>query len=336
MPELTLSIIEIIVLMLGAVILGVTIHFFIVSRRNLNSTPSNGQEKITREASEWKAKYLTEIELKDRELASLKDQLEEERENTKIYEIESEELRQKNKNMQALLSLQNNASVSTKATFTEQLRQTYAGLTEQNEKISALIDQVGFLKETEEKVEMLTKENEELFGEVGELKLKLSAKEGEIAGIRQKAHLTKEMSSLLDNAYTEFGALQTKLEKLEAEASSSRMLRMEYENLKEESLKLARDFESTKQKMNAAVTENQDLKAKLTQTEDRLREAEFQRQQLQKNIAYLEGVTSEMDSVTDANKRLEAQIKRIGELESMLNVMAEERENILRRHAGSE
>ncbi len=336
MPELTLSIIEIIVLMLGAIILGITIHFFIVSRRNLKPTPANGQEKITREASEWKAKYLTEIEMKDRELASLRDQVEEERENTRIYEIEAEELRQKNKNMQALLSLQNNAAVSTKASIAEQLKQTYDGLSAQNEKINALIEQIGMFKETEEKIQQLSSENEELFREVGELKLKLSAKEGEIAGIRQKAHLTKEMSSLLDNAYTEFSALQTKLEKLEAEASSSRMLRMEYENLKEESLKLARDFESTKQKMNAAVSENQELKTKLTQSEDKLRESEFQRQQLQKNLAYLEGVTSEMDSVTDANKRLEAQIKRIGELESMLNVMAEEREQMIRRHAGSE
>lgn len=37
------------------------------------------------------------------------------------------------------------------------------------------------------------------------------------------------------------------------------------------------------------------------------------------------------EAVSDANKRLESQIKRIGELESMLNVVAEERDKLMRK-----
>jgi hypothetical protein len=38
-----------------------------------------------------------------------------------------------------------------------------------------------------------------------------------------------------------------------------------------------------------------------------------------------------MKAVSDANKRLEGQLKRIGELESMLNVISEERDELARR-----
>ena len=38
-----------------------------------------------------------------------------------------------------------------------------------------------------------------------------------------------------------------------------------------------------------------------------------------------------MQAVADANKKLEGQLKRIGELESMLNVVAEERDELARK-----
>ncbi|HMG67714.1 MAG TPA: hypothetical protein VK588_08510, partial [Chitinophagaceae bacterium] len=62
----------------------------------------------------------------------------------------------------------------------------------------------------------------------------------------------------------------------------------------------------------------------LNEVEDKFREANFQRQQLQKRVSYLEELNSDLQVVTDANKKLEHQLRRIGELESMLNVIAEE------------
>jgi hypothetical protein len=52
---------------------------------------------------------------------------------------------------------------------------------------------------------------------------------------------------------------------------------------------------------------------------------------LQKRIAYLEELNNDLQAVSDANKKLESQLKRIGELESMLNVVAEERDQLARR-----
>ena len=68
MAELNLTIIEIIVLQVGAIILGIAIHFFITSRRSLEPS-SNKTKKLQRQFEDWKMKYFNEAEIKDRELA---------------------------------------------------------------------------------------------------------------------------------------------------------------------------------------------------------------------------------------------------------------------------
>jgi hypothetical protein len=47
---------------------------------------------------------------------------------------------------------------------------------------------------------------------------------------------------------------------------------------------------------------------------------------------YLEELNNDLQLVADANKKLETQLKRIGELESMLNMMSGERELQTQRH----
>jgi chromosome segregation ATPase len=106
---------------------------------------------------------------------------------------------------------------------------------------------------------------------------------------------------------------------------------MDYENLKEEHLNLTRDFDEQKQKLNTVSAEHRELQSLLTETEDKLRDASFQRLQLQKRVSYLEELNNDFQEVSDANRRLEGQIKRIGELESMLNVVSEERDKLIRK-----
>ena len=42
-----------------------------------------------------------------------------------------------------------------------------------------------------------------------------------------------------------------------------------------------------------------------------------------------------MQAVAEANKKLEGQLKRVGELESRLNMIAEERDELARRQKAS-
>ncbi|HVT85453.1 MAG TPA: hypothetical protein VHD35_09630 [Chitinophagaceae bacterium] len=331
MGHLTLSILEIIILLLGAVILGITIHFFISSRRSLKTSNVESQT-LAKTLGEWKLKYFNEIELRDKELTELKEKLSEAEANSNIYAIEAEEMRRQNKILQhEMESLRTAPHAEVQTDYIEQLRQAQSSLMEHNEKINRLLGQIDVIKEKEEKAREVLRDNEELSHQITELRRLIGDKEKEINSIRQKEQLTKEMSSMLDSAYHEFNVLQDKIRKLESQVGSSKLTSIEYEDLKEEHYKLSKDFEEQRKKMNALSADNQRLHAQLTDTEDRLREANFNRQQLQKRVTYLEELNNDLQTVSDANKKLENQLKRIGELESMLHVVSEERDQLMRR-----
>jgi DNA repair exonuclease SbcCD ATPase subunit len=341
MTNLSFSLIEIIVLMLGAILLGITIHFFIVSRRS-PSLSDIASKKVNKSLEEWKLRYFNDIELRDKELSMVKQRLQDSEENSNIYSIEAEEMRKLNNRLQAELDTQRKAppvlekpEKSEKPDYFEQLRQAKSSLLEHNEKINQLLGQIDIVKESEEKKQEVLKDNEELAGQIGELKFLLSQKEKEINNVRQKEHLTKEMTSMLDSAYSEFNVLQEKIQKLESQVSSSKRLNLEFEDLKEGHYKLSRDFEEQKLKYNTIAKENEQLQEQYEETENKLREANLQRQQLQKRVAYLEELNNDMQAVADANKKLENQLKRLGELESMLNVVAEERDDLARKQSHS-
>ena len=72
--SLTLSVVEIIVLLFGAIILGITIHFFIASRKNFK-TPTEDYNKNSLAKDEWKRKYFNDMEVRDKEISELKSRL---------------------------------------------------------------------------------------------------------------------------------------------------------------------------------------------------------------------------------------------------------------------
>jgi 5-bromo-4-chloroindolyl phosphate hydrolysis protein len=101
--SLVLSVPEIILLLFGAIILGITIHFFITSRRSLKAT-TRDLDKGSLAQNEWKLRYLNDMELRDKEISSLKQQLQEAEENVNIYSIEADEMRKENKKLEAEIS----------------------------------------------------------------------------------------------------------------------------------------------------------------------------------------------------------------------------------------
>jgi chromosome segregation ATPase len=321
---LNLSIVELIVLFFCAVTLGVVIHFFIVSRRSLKGSPGE-TDKIKKNVDEWKLKYFNEVEVKEKELSEIKSHLSEAEENSRIYQMEMEELkRQQKRTHSELASIHKTESTENKPNYIEQLRMAQASLLDHNEKINQLLENIEVVRENEEKQKLIGEENEELMSQVKELKYLLTQKEAEIHNIRQKENLTKEMTSMLDSAYSEFNTLQSKIQKLETQVTSGKMINLEYEDLKEAYYKISRDQEEHKAKLHALTVENQQLTLQLDEVEDKFREASFQRQQLQKRVSFLEELNNDLQMVSDANKKLEHQLKRVGELESMLNVVAEE------------
>ena len=265
------------------------------------------------------------------EFNQLRKQLNEVNEDNNILQIEISELKKQLKESKAELE-QSAKNVSTGTitgqSYYDQLNQTQQSLKQENERISRLLEQIDIIKEKEEKEKEILNENVALNSELSKLKDLLSDKEHEINSIQQKATLTREMTSMLDNAYTEFNVLQDKMHKLEVQVTTSRMVSMELEDIKEAHYRLTKDYEEQKMKLGAAVNEKQQYFRELTETEEKLKEANFQRQQLQKKVAYMEELTRDLQLLSENNKKLEGQIRRIGELESMLNMVEEERDEL--------
>jgi chromosome segregation ATPase len=330
MASLNLSIVEILVLFFCAVLLGIVIHFFLTSRNNLKDS-GLATSKLKKTLEDWKLKYFNDMEAREKELQEWKSRATENEESSGIYKIELEESKRNQKRLTTEVDiLQKNGSRDNQPPYLNQLREAQASLLEHNDKITQLLESMEMVRETEEKQKLVEEENEQLLKQVKELRFYIGQKEAEIKNIQQKEHLTKEMTSMLDNAYSEFGTLQGKIQKLESQLSASKMLNLEYEDMAESYYKVNRETEEQKNRLLSLTNQNQQLTLQLNDTEDKLREANFQRQQLQKRVSYLEELNSDLQMVTEANKKLEHQLRRIGELESMLNVVSEERDILLK------
>jgi FtsZ-binding cell division protein ZapB len=336
--SLTLSVLEIVLLLFGAIILGITIHFFITSNKSLNATTAE-LEKPGLAQDEWKLKYFNDMEARDKEILSLKERLLEAEENARIYSVEAQEMHRQKRALELEMTNMQKASPQTvpviekertNVDYLEQLRQAQTGLVEQNQKINQLLENIDFIKEKEEMQREILRSNEELSAQIGTMRVQLSEKEKEISQIRQKEQLTNEMKAMLDSTYHEFNTLQNKIHKMESQLNSAKLMNLEYEDLKEVHVRMSRDFDEYKAKVNALTTDNKHLQSQLAEVEDKLREVNFQKQQLQKRTAYLEELNKDLQVVSDTNKKLESQLKKVGELESMLNVVSEERDQLMR------
>ena len=126
------------------------------------------------------------------------------------------------------------------------------------------------------------------------------------------------MHDRLDKAYGEFNYLQDKIQKVETHLVQPQNRNFEFDELQQSYFKLTKDFDEMKLKYLSMMEENQRLTRLLADAEDKLRESNFQRQQLMKKVSFLEELNNDLQQVTETNKKLENQLRRIGEIEAML------------------
>lgn len=336
MGHLSLSVLEIILLLFTAIVLGITIHFFITSRLNLRSSPIE-IDKMNKSLAEWKQKYFNDLELKERERSVLKQQLVEAEEKNEIDAIELEELQYKNQKLKSELSeIQKTFPQGEKTDYLHQLVEAKSSLVEHNEKVDQLLKQIDAIKNVEEEQQVAVQQNKKLVLEVQELRSLFNNQSKELNTLRQKEHLAGQMSSLLENANAEFRLLQAKIQKLEKDMSLSGIGNVELEDMKEAYHKLNQDFEEQGQKLHISIMENQQLRSQLFETEDKLKDANFERQQLHKKLSFFEELNNDLQTLAESNKKLEIQLKRMAELESMLNVISQERDDLMRKQEDEE
>jgi chromosome segregation ATPase len=317
------TLIEVIVLNVGAIILGVTIYFFLQSRKSLLRTiESHNPVNLS-------AKYNPEPETipvskngllngtpkrnsKSIDILQLKEHLNELRQNR--FTDKTEEVVYPKKEYHQ------------KEDLTVSLKQTIA----QQQKI---LD--GFLTQVEEieqegKDELFQK-NDELQSDIERLEKAIEKRDDEIEEYKKRTAVAEKMAARVDDIYQEFQQLQTKIVTLEKQASRANNLAMELENLKQSYEQLHKDLVRKQEKLEEVVDENQRMRSELDILEDKLTESNLQRQQMNKKVQFLQDLNADMQSMSDTNKKLKTELRRIGELESMLTMMSEERDLLLMR-----
>jgi chromosome segregation ATPase len=318
--QISVGIVEIVIFQIGAVILGFSIHFFWTSRKSMPQSvaePSVLADASINNGDEWRIKYYEEIEAREKLEKQLRRELDGFKDNESILTIELEEVKKELKRLQ-----ENPPAAATPegqtGEYLAQLRMAQDHLYEHNQSIGRLLEQIDMLKEAERKHLDTQRLNESLHAEMRELKKTLHDRESEIKQMRQQHLLTREMTDRLDKAYDDFNTLQEKMTKLESYLTKPENRTFEYEELQQSYFKLTKEFDEIKLKQLSMLEENQRLSRLLADSEDKLRESNFQRQQLIKKVGFLEELNKDLQQLAEHNKKLENQLRRLGELENLL------------------
>jgi chromosome segregation ATPase len=305
---INLTLIEFIVLPLVAVIFGATLYFFIKSRKSLQETLL--KTKRTTSATSKKAKP-----------NSLK--------RSSVVELEEQFTRMR---YEASLPKQGKPETPSKRSIQKEEIAVY-------DLKNTIAQQQKMLDDYLQKVEELENEGrEELNGQIEELEKKvdelmgvIEEKDEEIKDLHQQASAGQRMAAKIEEVYQEFEQLQIKMGTLEKQAGRANNLAIELEDTRYSYEQVHKELLRKQEKLEELMDENQRMRYQMNEWEDKLSEANLQRQQLQKKVVFLTDLNSDMQSIADTNKKLQTELRRIGELESMLNMMAEERDFLLRK-----
>src|SRR5215831_1320507 len=307
---------EMVLFLLGALALGFAIHFFITQKKAFPPTasePSVLAETSFPETDEWRMKYYEERDLREK----LEKDIERSGGEEEILAIEVEELK---KEITLLREKAGHTEEQEEVTedYLSQLKAMQESMVEHNKQVGRLLEQIGVMKDAEQRHLDTLKHNEQLTIQVRELQKILSDKEGEIRQNYNQQLLSIELKERLGRAYDEFHLLQEKLKKVEANLGQPMSHNYDYDEMQQNFFKLTRDFDELKLKHLSMLEENQRISRVLADTEEKLRESNFQRQQLQKKASFLEELNQNLQQVSEHNKKLEGQLKRIEEIESLL------------------
>ncbi|HEV2482366.1 MAG TPA: hypothetical protein VGS79_22030 [Puia sp.] len=342
--ELTMGLPVIIICELGALILGFTIHFFWSSKKSFGVSEPSEATGIN-DNDNWKLKYYNDMDMQERSLQQLRERLSQSQETEQILTIELEESRKELEEVRHELDIvraqleeveiklapaaateeeaeplpQEPALPDHTHDYLFQLRMAQEKMMEHNYNIQRLLEQTHLVEESEKKNQDLIRENETLNEQLRNSGVVLIEKESEISNLRHQQKLSEEMTQRLDKVYEEYNLLQEKLQKLQAYLTQPHNRGTDYDGLKDAYFKLGKEHDEMKLKYISIREENQRLTRILSDTEEKLKEANFQRLQYQKRSAFLEELNHDLQEIAEHNKKIESQLRRVTDMENLLS-----------------
>lgn len=137
--------------------------------------------------------------------------------------------------------------------------------------------------------------------------------------------LTRELTERLEKTYEEFNFLQDRIQRLQSLVIDPHKRNFELEEVEQSYFRITKEYDELKVKHLTLMDENQQLTRMLADSEEKLRDATFQKQQLSRKVNFLEELVQDLQQVAGHHKKLEGQLKRINEIESLLSRTHEEK-----------
>lgn len=300
-----LTLLESLTLILVCLIFGLTLYFFLRSRKTLRQTLKASRQFFTTTKQEEKVIEKSPMQSLEEQYLRLRGRI--------IAKDEPE-----------LPAEKHSASVDDHVA--RDLKQT---ISQQQKLLNTYLKKVEALEQ--EGREELKAENNQLQKEMMRLQQLLEHKEEEIEELQEEIEGAKKMASRIEEVYREFDLLQQKMALLESQAGRANELAMELDDTRHSYEVVHKELLRKQEKLEEVMNENQRMRMLLDEVEDKLAESNLQRQQLIKKVQFLTDLNSDLQNISDTNKKLQTELRRIGELESMLNMMSEERDFLLRR-----
>src|SRR6185312_416171 len=278
--------------------------------------------------------YYNDMDMQENAQQQLRERLTQAQENERVLSLELEENRAEAEELREELEVVHTRLDEAEAklrppateggeseeqtTYLGQLRLAQEKLAEHNNSITRLLEQTRLVEDSEKRTQELLQLNEGLHEQLRSAGQQLLDKEAEISHLRHQQKLAEEMGSRLDKVYEEYSTLQDKLLKLQAYLTQPYNSGTDYDELKDSYFKLGKEHDEMKLKYLSLREENQRLNRILADTEEKLKEANFQRQQYQKRSAFLEELNHDLQEISEHNKKIESQLRRVSDMESLL------------------
>ncbi len=310
-----------------ALIIGFVIHYLWSIRNGSSEVGEFEKQQQSNEAHQWRLKYYELTEQKQQNLDELQEQLQLTKQKYLEAKEEMEELQELNTQLLQKPRETVIADVDTND-YLQQLKIAQEHLLEHNEGIARLLQQSESLEQVQEKYRQTNSLNEALNHQLLAVQNKLQDKDEEIQLIKHRSAVTSDMKQQLETAYTEFHDLQEKLQHVQLQLKQPAGEILKNEELEEANEILRDEIAASRYKQKELTEENSRLTQDVIELQDKLREAEFQKQQIAKRNEFLEQLNQDLQEVTDQNKRMETQMRRLTEIESMLSKISENKQHL--------
>lgn len=289
---LQISWLEIVVLQIGALILGCTIYFFYTSRRSLQQAmKGNVDRRMQRPARKG---LLEQFALRNEVMGK------------EPFMRPSDvawpdPLVPPKKQKEAKRMPDNGAITGQPAT------QAYTS-------ISALMQRV-------EQLEALAGTRQisiDMHQRIEELEAALAEKAAALNQVRQQEAIAGQMNSRMEEVFREFQLLQQKYAGLEAQAATAQEQALELEELQRAYNLMQKDLVRKQDKLEELAERNEQLQVELMSATEKLLMADAQRQQLSQRSRAVQDMQLDMAAISEGQSKLQQQLQHISELEGML------------------